>query len=68
MKDERSTSAAAAAAAAAEEAGGEGRTAAYMLQLIDSTFKLVRPSDLFEAGEGQPFVRIKVSLSHALSL
>jgi len=59
IKDIRSTTAAAAAAAAAESAGGEGNLAAYTLQLIDSTFKKVAPSEMFDAGEGQPFVRIK---------
>jgi len=59
IKDVRNTTAAAAAAAAATAAGGEGKLAAYTLQLIDSTFRKVRPSEMFETGEGQPFVRIK---------
>ena len=59
IKDVRSATAAAAAAAAAESAGGEGNLAAYTLQLIDSTFKKVAPSEMFDAGEGQPFVRLK---------
>jgi hypothetical protein len=59
IKDVRSTTAAAAAAAAAQAAGGDGKLAAFTLQLIDSTFRQVWPSDMFEAGEGQPFVRIK---------
>ena len=55
----RTTTAAAAAAAAARAAGGEGLAAAYMLQRIDASFKRVRPSEMFDAGEGQPFVRVK---------
>jgi len=59
MKEVRSTSATATAAAAAQSAGGDGNVTAYILQHIDATFRRVRPSELFDAGEGQPFVRIK---------
>ncbi len=67
IKDVRSTTAAAAAAAAAQAAGGDGKLAAFTLQLIDSTFKQVWPSAMFEAGEGQPFVRIKGATRSLLS-
>ena len=59
MKDARTTRAAATAAAAADSAGGDGNMTAYTLQLIDDTFRRVRPSEMFDAGEGQPFVRLK---------
>ena len=51
----------------AQAAGGDGKLAAFTLQLIDSTFKQVWPSAMFEAGEGQPFVRIKGATRSLLS-